>query len=172
MLQHVVLVDESGNPTGTVNVMEAHMGTGQLHKAFSVYVFRRGRSELLIQKRAEGKMLWPGAWANTCCSHPREGETPLEAGTRRLMEELGFTCDLTEAGHFIYRAEDPAGRGVEHEHVTLLVGNVSDSLSPAQNPSEVAEWKWVAIGELQKDMTAHPDAYAPWFPMGLPKVLS
>src|SRR4029077_7014586 len=90
--RHVVLCDAAGRPHGTAEIVAAHSGEGQLHLAFSVFVFTPDRRSLLIQQRSREKRLWPLAWANTCCSHPRPGETAVEAGQRRLGEEMGFTC--------------------------------------------------------------------------------
>jgi isopentenyl-diphosphate delta-isomerase len=113
-------------------------------------------------------MLWPLFWANTCCSHPRVGETPIEAGRRRLKEELGIDCELTVGPAFVYRAEDPAGRGVEHEYDILLIGT-SDA-TPTPDPNEVAAWKWVEVMALRQDMGDNPDRYAPWLHLGLPRL--
>ena len=89
---------------------------------------------------------------------------------RRLREEMGFSCDLVANGTFVYRAVDPSGKGVEHEHVTLLIGHMDDPVVNAE-PREVSQWKWIDLPVLQKDMAAHPDLYAPWFHLGIAKVL-
>ena len=170
-MPNVILTDVRGSPIGQEEIIKAHTGKGMLHKAFSVYVFRNARSQILIQRRGMKKMLWPHIWANTACSHPFENESPVEAGTRRLKQEMGIICTLEEAGNLLYRAEDPEGRGVEHEHVTLLVGDLDEAAEVNSNLDEVAEWKWVDIKELEKDMKEHPDLYAPWFHLGLPIVL-
>ena len=151
--------------------LEAHTGRGKLHKAFSVYVFRRRRREVLVQRRSRKKMLWPLILANTCCSHPLDGETPREAGERRLKEEMGFACRLDEGPSFVYRAEDPGGRGVEHEHVTILTGEAEDPVI-FPDPGEVAEYRWMDTGKLVEDMKTNPDEYAPWFRAGLRIILS
>jgi isopentenyl-diphosphate Delta-isomerase len=166
--RQVILCDEFGRPTGTGDLLTAHTGTGQLHLAFSVYVFSPDRRRLLLQQRAAGKMLWPLAWANTCCSHPRTGEAPTDAGRRRLMEEMGLACELAHGPGFVYRAEDPAGRGVEHEFDILLVGT-SDS-TPKPDPLEVAAWEWVDVDTLRRNMRERPECYAPWLHRGLPLV--
>ncbi|MBI3331970.1 isopentenyl-diphosphate Delta-isomerase [Candidatus Peregrinibacteria bacterium] len=166
----VILTDRQGRAVGSAEIKDAHTGSGKLHKAFSIYVFRKNKREILIQRRSTAKMLWPGIWANTCCSHPRKDESPLAAGTRRLTEELGFTTDLHEGGTFVYRAED-GKRGVEHEHVTILIGNTDDAVAEA-NPDEVVEWKWIDLPSLQTDMKKNPDQYAPWFHLGLAQILS
>ncbi len=162
----VLLVDAHGNPAGTADIVDAHTGQGKLHRAFSVYVFRKNGTELLLQRRAAGKRLFPGLWTNTCCSHPQEGETATQAGIRRLREELGFTCPLDESDAFIYRAEDPAGRGVEHEHDTVLVGLVSDA-DIVPDPDEVSDWKWMLLDDLTEKLERSPDLFTPWFAQGL-----
>jgi isopentenyl-diphosphate Delta-isomerase len=167
--RQVILCDAAGRPTGSVDLLAAHTGSGQLHLAFSVYVFSPDRRRLLIQQRSAEKMLWPLVWANTCCSHPRADESPVEAGRRRLREEMGLDCELISGPTFTYRAEDPAGRGVEHEYDMLLVGTCTEE--PRPDPAEVADWAWLHVDDLRRDMLNRPERYAPWFHIGLPKVL-
>lgn len=166
--RQVILCDEHGRPTGTADLLTAHTGAGALHLAFSVYVFSPDGRRMLVQQRAAGKMLWPLVWANTCCSHPRAGETPVEAGRRRLREEMGLDCDLTVGPAFVYRAGDPAGRGVEHEYDILLTGTATGD--PVPNPDEVADWTWVDLDDLWRDLRERPERYAPWFHLGLRRV--
>ncbi len=171
MNRTVTLVDETGAALGTEDIIVAHTGKGSLHRAFSVYVFRKDREQILIQRRAAAKMLWAGIWANTCCSHPFENEGATAAGERRLREELGFSVPLKPVADFVYRAEDPFGKGVEHEYVTILAGDAPEDMEVRPNPDEVMEWKWIDLEELGPDMVAHPDAYAPWFHQGLELLL-
>ena len=163
----VILTDSNGTPTGVADAVEVHSGEGRLHKAFSVYVFRKGGREILIQQRSRHKRLWPLVWANTCCSHPRDGENVVAAGQRRLREECGFTTTLVEHSSFVCRAQDPNGRGIEHEHVTILVGQVEDATICTVNAEEIADWNWVPLEELREDMVRHPERYAPWFHLGM-----
>ena len=153
----VVLCDAGGQPLGTSDLSLAHSGEGQLHLAFSVYVFRPNRQSLLIQQRSAVKRLWPLVWANTCCSH------------LRLGEEMGLTCELTPGPEFIYRALDPNGQGVEHEFDKILLGVCN--CDPVPNPAEVAAWQWMEVSELKRQMHDQPGLFAPWFHLGLPKVL-
>lgn len=170
-MQPLILVDTRNAPIGTMSREEAHASPGTLHRAFSVYIFRRNGTELLIQKRDSGK-LFGDMWANSCCSHPREGEEINDVAPRRLYEELGFTCALNPVGTFVYQAEDPNGKGAEHEHVTIFRGDVADDIAVRSNVDEVAEWEWVNMNELQKDMKENPDRYAPWFPIGLQQIIA
>lgn len=162
----VVLCDHAGQPTGTCEIVAAHQDAGQLHQAFSVFVFRQGAHgwELLIQQRSESKPLFAMKWANTCCSHPRPGEKDIcKAGQRRLEEECGFTLPLRVAGSFVYRATDNTTGGTEYEHDTVLVAQTTGSVHVETDASEIANSKWVTLVDLSKAMTDNANDFAPWF---------
>ena len=154
----VVLVNEHDEPIGLMPKLEAHE-KGVLHRAFSVFVFN-GKEELMLQQRALSKYHSPGLWTNTCCSHQRDGEHSIEAGKRRLQEEMGFVCDLKESTSFIYKA--PFDNGLtEHELDHILIGTFNEE--PTINPEEVASWKWMSLGAIKKDMKETPEIYTAWF---------
>ena len=158
MEERVVLVDQQDNKIGTMPKMEAHE-KGLLHRAFSVFVFN-DRKELMLQRRALHKYHSPGLWTNTCCSHQRDGESSIDAGHRRLHEEMGFDTDLTFAVSFIYKA--PFDNGLtEHELDHVLLGAYQGE--PQINPDEVAEWKWMPMEDLKRDLFDHPEHYTVWF---------
>ncbi|GHA39832.1 isopentenyl-diphosphate Delta-isomerase [Salinimicrobium marinum] len=156
--EKVILVNEKDEQIGLMPKMEAHE-KALLHRAFSVFVFN-DRNELMIQQRALEKYHSPGLWTNTCCSHQREGESNIDAGKRRLQEEMGFSTDLKETTSFIYKA--PFDNGLtEHEYDHILVGNFEGE--PNLNPEEVSDWMWISIDDLKIDMAANPDKYTEWF---------
>lgn len=156
--ERVILVNEQDEPLGTMEKIEAHE-KALLHRAFSVFVFNE-KGETMIQQRALHKYHSPGLWTNTCCSHQREGESNIEAGKRRLMEEMGFTTDLEEVFSFIYKA--PFDNGLtEHEFDHVMVGRYNGK--PAINPDEVADWQWVSLESIKADMEASPEKYTAWF---------
>jgi isopentenyl-diphosphate Delta-isomerase len=169
-LRRVILCDLTGHPEGTADIVAAHSGEGQLHLAFSIYILSKDRRSLLIQQRSATKTLWPLVWANTCCSHPREGKTAVEAGEQRLQEEMGIACNLKPGPEFVYRAVDPKGRGVEHEYDITLVGTFSGD--PAPDAAEVAAWKWIKLDQLRQQMADRPDEFAPWLHLGLPMIVT
>lgn len=156
--EQVILVNELDEPIGLMNKQEAHE-KAVLHRAFSVFVFN-DKNELMLQQRALHKYHSPGLWTNTCCSHQRDGETNLEAGRRRLQEEMGFETPLKETTSFIYKA--PFDNGLtEHELDHILVGHYNDS--PVINTDEVASWKWMPLEQVKIDIEQHPDLYTAWF---------
>ncbi|QYA25714.1 isopentenyl-diphosphate Delta-isomerase [Gramella sp. MT6] len=156
--EKVILVNEKDEQIGLMEKIEAHE-KALLHRAFSVFVFN-DKNELMIQQRALSKYHSPGLWTNTCCSHQREGESNVEAGKRRLQEEMGFSTELKDTISFIYKA--PFDNGLtEHEFDHILVGNFEGV--PALNPDEVAAWKWVSLDDLKVDMKKNPHIYTEWF---------
>jgi isopentenyl-diphosphate delta-isomerase len=156
--EKVILVDEFDNPVGLMPKIEAHE-KGLLHRAFSVFILN-SKGELMLQQRALHKYHSPGLWTNTCCSHQRDGESNLEAGKRRLMEEMGFTTSLNEVLSFIYKA--PFDNGLtEHEFDHVLIGRFENE--PSINPNEVASWKWMNMEDIKKDLLINPEMYTAWF---------
>ena len=158
MEEQVILVNEKDEPIGLMGKMEAHE-KGLLHRAFSVFVFN-SKQEVLLQQRAACKYHSPNLWTNTCCSHPRAGETNQQTGERRLQEEMGLQVPLREVFSFIYKA--PFDNGLtEHEYDHVLVG-YSDA-QPQINPEEVASWKWLSLEAIKEDILQAPERYTAWF---------
>ncbi len=156
-MDQVVLVDLNGHETGTMGKLETHR-KGKLHRAFSIFVFN-SQGELLLQQRAPGKYHSGLLWANTCCSHPLPGEPVLDAGHRRLMEEMGFDCDLKEISTLIYKKKvGPELTEYEYDHI--LIG-VYDG-RPIANPEEAQDTKWVSLNHLAKAISNDADNYTYW----------
>jgi isopentenyl-diphosphate Delta-isomerase len=163
--EKVILVDEFDNAIGEMEKMEAHE-KAELHRAFSVFVFNAD-NQLMLQQRALTKYHSPGLWTNTCCSHPRPGEEILQAGHRRLQEEMGFDCDLQKIFDFVYKARFDHGL-TEHEFDHVLVGRYTDP--PVINPEEVATWKWMSMKSIAEEMKTHPEKYTIWFRIAFDRV--
>jgi isopentenyl-diphosphate Delta-isomerase len=156
--EKVILVNEKDEQIGLMPKMEAHE-KAILHRAFSVFIFN-DKNELMLQQRALSKYHSPGLWTNTCCSHQRDGESNIEAGKRRLQEEMGFVADLKETTSFIYKA--PFDNGLtEHEFDHILVGYYNEE--PYMNSEEVASWKWKNLEDVKVDISLHPEVYTAWF---------
>lgn len=156
--EQVILVDTNDNQIGLMPKLEAHE-KAVLHRAFSVFVINN-KGETMLQQRAADKYHSPLLWTNTCCSHQREGESNIQAGKRRLQEEMGFETDLEELFSFIYKA--PFDNGLtEHEFDHVMIGNYDGE--PEINPKEVANWKWMLPSEVKKDIDRHPENYTAWF---------
>ena len=156
--EKVILVNENDEQIGLMPKLEAHE-KAMLHRAFSVFILNK-KGELMLQQRAAHKYHSPLLWTNTCCSHQREGETNLEAGKRRLYEEMGFQCELKEIFSFIYKA--PFDNGLtEHELDHVMIGEYEND--PQINRDEVNSFKWMTIEAVKNDMKLQPELYTEWF---------
>ena len=158
--ERVVLVDPDDREIGTADKLEVHRD-GRLHRAVSVFLFD-GEGRWLLQRRADGKYHSPGLWSNTACTHPRPGEMPAEAASRRLEEEMGVRCLLRPAFTRVYRAElDGPEPLVEHELDHVFVGWFDGEPFPAD--AEVSGWEWMDAHVLRADLSTRPERYTPWF---------
>ncbi len=156
--EHVILVNENDEQVGTMPKLEAHQ-KAVLHRAFSVFIFNE-KKELMLQQRASHKYHSPNLWTNTCCSHQRVGESNIQAGKRRLREEMGFVAELKDTVSFLYKA--PFDNGLtEHEYDHVLVGHYNEE--PEVNPEEVSDWKWMSLESVKKDMELNSEIYTAWF---------
>ena len=156
--EQVILVNDQDEQIGLMPKMEAHK-KGVLHRAFSVFIFN-SKNELMLQQRAAHKYHSPLLWTNTCCSHQRDGETNIEAGTRRLSEEMGFTTALKEVTTFIYKA--PFDNGLtEHEFDHVMTGFYE--MDPVINKEEVEAWKWMPVEAIKSDIESNSEIYTAWF---------
>lgn len=154
----IVLVNENDEQIGSIGKLEAHQ-KGLLHRAFSIIVWN-DQHEILIHQRAIGKYHSEGLWTNTCCSHPKVGETILEAAHRRLQEEMGFDCELQQKFHFIYQVE-LENQLIENELDHVLIGTFNQNPSP--NPEEVEDYRWISLEQLKNEIAEKPAQFTFWF---------
>lgn len=163
--EFVVLVDANDNDIGTMEKMEAHE-KAVLHRAFSIFIFNT-KGEMLIHQRAFSKYHTPGLWTNTCCSHPRLGETLQQATSRRLREEMGMEADIKKIFDFVYKAD--VGQGlIEHEFDHVFVGTTD--VLPNINREEVETYSYIKMDDLRNDINMHPEKYTVWFKIAFDRV--
>jgi isopentenyl-diphosphate delta-isomerase len=166
-VEQVILVDKEDCEIGVMEKMEAHR-QAVLHRAFSVFLFNP-QGKMLLQQRALTKYHSAGLWTNTCCSHPRPGETLENAVSRRLIEEMGITTKVFKAFDFIYQAELPDNLN-EYEFDHVFIGNYDADVRP--NHLEVANFVYQSIEEVEANLQSHPEKYTVWFKIAFPKVVA
>jgi isopentenyl-diphosphate delta-isomerase len=155
----LIIVDAQDRILGHGTKAELHQGTGTLHRAFSIFLFNDA-GHVLLQQRSADKPLWPEFWSNTCCSHPRRGESYGIATRRRLKEELGVEAPLRFTHRFRYQAQFSA-EGAEHELCSVYVGRIDGD--PKPNPQEVSDWQWISPSALDEWLETNPQNLTPWF---------
>ena len=157
--EELILVDGNDRETGHLSKAACHDGDGVLHRAFSLFLFN-SRGELLLQQRASSKRLWPGYWSNSCCSHPRRGESRETATLRRLQDELNVEAELEFVYRFQYQARfDEFGSENELCHVYLCRVHVGMQA----NSEEIAALRFVSAEDLDAELAKQPDRFTPWF---------
>jgi isopentenyl-diphosphate delta-isomerase len=157
--EQLILVDAEDRETGFLAKADCHDGAGLLHRAFSVFLFNTA-GELLLQQRSASKRLWPGFWSNTCCSHPRRGESMSVATGRRLHDELNIETPLEFVYKFRYHARF-ADAGSERELCHVYLGKVDDAVTA--NEHEIAALRYVAADTLAREFDDMPEQITPWF---------
>lgn len=163
--EYLVLVDENDNPIGKEEKVKCHLPNGILHRAFTALLFdKNGR--LVLTKRAKEKMLWPGDWDGTVASHPRESETYVSSGERRMPEELGIQCKLDYLFKFEYHVPYK-DVGSENEICGTLIGIIEESTQFTQIEGEIDEIKWISAKELLSELKINPKIYCPWMIIAL-----
>jgi len=165
--EELIVVDAEDRETGFLSKAQCHDGGGVLHRAFSVFLFNNA-GELLLQQRSETKRLWPGYWSNTCCSHPRRGESLQEATKRRLRDELGIGSSLEFIYKFSYQAEFDA-KGSENELCHVFFGETGDAVRP--NDNEITAIRYISADLLLAEIEQTPEQFTPWLKLEWLKLL-
>lgn len=166
MENKIALTDLDDNIIGYETKEEVHR-RGLLHRAFSVFIIKDGK--MLIQMRNPDKYHSGGLWSNACCSHQREGEELVESVHRRMEEELGFDCDLTEQFSFIYRTQFRPDL-IEYEFDHVFVGIYGGEVRV--NPEEASEIRWISFDDLKEELVKKPEKFSSWFIICAPKVIA
>lgn len=164
-MDYVVLVDESDQQVGVMEKMEAHE-KALLHRAFSVFLFNAS-GEMLLQQRALTKYHSGGLWTNACCSHPRPGESNIDAAKRRTLEELGISPSIRHAFSFTYKAAFDNGL-TEHEFDHVFVGQHNGEVHP--DPAEVSAVCYKSMDLIRKELITDPHIYTEWFKIAFHQV--
>ncbi len=157
--EELILVDAADNEIGYRSKADCHDGDGVLHRAFSLFLFD-DNGHLLLQQRSAEKRLWPGYWSNSCCSHPRRGETLQVAAMRRLNDELNVAAAIEYVYHFCYQATFSEA-GSENELCHVFLGKVEDGVRA--NDREIQATKFVSMSDLNEELSENPEHFTPWF---------
>lgn len=163
----IVLVDKHDKIVGFGDKLKVHQNPVPLHRAISIVIFNKDKTQMLLTQRAGQKPTWPLFWSNAVCTHPFVDEDYQHAAQRRLVEEAGFPTELHEVFRFTYKAQYEKVWG-EHEYDVVFVGHYEGEIVP--NPDEIAQFKWMNLTTLAKDVSQHPIKYTPWFKIILEKL--
>lgn len=165
MSEVIIKVDFDDNEIGFITKEEAHKSP-ILHRAFSIFIMNGDK--MLIQKRNPNKYHSGGLWTNACCSHPRKGESLEKAVHRRLVEEVGFDCELVEKFSFVYMRQFNENL-YEYEYDHVFVGEYSGEV--ILNEEEATEYMWIDKAELKTRLREKPEEFTTWFFIAASKII-
>ena len=163
--EFVILVDGNDNPIGNEEKVKCHLPNGKLHRAFTALLFNE-KGNLVLTRRAKEKMLWPNDWDGTFASHPREGETYVSSGERRMPEELGIDGTLDYLHKFEYHVPYK-DVGSENEVCGTMIGIIDKSTKLKEIEGEIDEIKMISAQDLRLEIKKNPKIYCPWMLIAL-----
>ena len=165
MNEESAVVDEDKKVMGYGTKAEDHH-RNILHREFSVFIVKDGK--MLIQMRNPDKYHSGGLWSNTCCSHQRLGEVLEESVHRRMLEEMGFDCDMKELFSFVYRTAFRTDL-IEYEYDHVFAGSYDGDIS--LNTEEASEIRWISFADLKDELLHTPEKFSSWFLICAPRVM-
>ncbi|XP_006987911.2 isopentenyl-diphosphate delta-isomerase 2-like [Peromyscus maniculatus bairdii] len=162
--QMLIVVDENDKVIGADTKRNCHQNEnvekGLLHRAFSVVLFN-SEKKVLIQRRADTKLTFPGHFTDSFSSHPLSNPEELEekdalgvrrAALRRLQAELGIPEDQVSLEDIVfmtryhYKAKSDVVWG-EHEVCYLLL--IRKDVTISTDPSEISSFDYLTREELE-----------------------
>jgi len=161
------IYNQDGSPAGyTASREDAHR-SGLWHRTVHVWILN-GNGELLLQKRALTKDVYPDYWDISCAGHIDAGESPETAALRELSEELGVQKTESDLVFLftvqqLYDSVNPCICDREHTRVFLIKCDLPLDAYRGGN-DEVTDVQFVkpidlTNGSIQK-LADHPDEYA------------
>jgi isopentenyl-diphosphate Delta-isomerase len=89
------VLDGSGKPTGKKMLLSEAHREGVFHRTSHVWIYN-SKGEVLLQKRAAGRLSFPGLWDISTAGHVSAGQTYEEAAIREAFEEIGIKVEAWE----------------------------------------------------------------------------
>lgn len=174
-----ILVNENDIVVGEASKYSCHRvqsdGTILLHRGFSVFIFN-SKNELLLQKRSDNKVNFPGCYTNSCCSHPlynieseREEKNAFGirlAAYRRLNYELGIPPHEIHPDHLQYLTRihyKSTGDGVWGEHEIDYILFLQKDVTLKPNPNEVSSCHYISRSDFDGFLSNLDCPITPWF---------
>ena len=137
------ILDAFGNPTGKTTIRgRAYLKTGEYHLVVHIWIVSSD-GRILLQRRSDQKRLMPGEWAATGGAAIM-GEDSFTAAKRELGEELSISSTVDTLKFF---------KRIRRKNSLLDIWFIQkdvDINSLKLQQSEVAEVKWVTLGEFSQ----------------------
>lgn len=160
MSEKLLVVDENDKFVRFEDKIKCHEKDGILHRAFLILLFNEN-GELLLTKRADNKLTWPGFWDGSVASHVHKGEKYGESAVRRVPEELvTYVEGITMLGKITYFAKYNEEFS-EREICGILTGFIKETdISPIEE--EISEYRFVTLKQFKEEIKEDDSVFCPW----------
>jgi len=151
----ILIVDKNDKPAGRASYSE--IGKKGLIRRIARIMLVNSKGQVLLQKRSDDVLVYPGKWDNSTSGHVDAGETTLQAAEREMKEEIGVEgVELEFVGKYYNEVNDETGKVRKFNH--YFKGQIEET--PADlNEEEVSRVKWFGVEELKKLIHDNPDDF-------------
>ncbi len=151
MEERLDILDRFGNLTGKSETKTTIKKQGIWHHTVHIWMLNE-HNQLLLQKRAVNKSLYPGLWDISVGGHIRSGERKESAAIREIAEEilLDIPEDRLNYQYSIRNCkmdDDGIEIRVINHIFTVILDTTKDNYSI--DNEEVQDLKWVELEELE-----------------------
>lgn len=141
------LVDINGNKTGKILTHIEVLNPDNIPKGYYIsvvgVVIINDENEILLQKRSRYKRANPSKWG-ICGGKVDLGETPVEAGVRETLEEIGITLNRNDLKFLSMDTNEKA-------HFTVYYVRKDIAISECKlQEEELEEVRYFKIEELEE----------------------
>ena len=168
-MKYLILINKKDQEISRVSKIEAHLGKGKRHRAFTA-ILKKDKGEVLLTRRSLKKPLWPTFWDLSFSSHPWAGEELKAACQRRARQELGIGVKgFKEVLSYEYHKRW-SELFSEWEINHILLAGYNGRLKV--NQEEISEWKWMEWEKALAWIKKEPEVWAPWAKIIIKKIES
>jgi isopentenyldiphosphate isomerase len=149
-------------PIAIVNEADEIIGSATKQEAWSRNLIHRivrimaedGNGNILLQRRAPDKDIFPDCWDNSAAGHVDAGEAYEPAARREMMEEIGEGVPLELVG--TYRSNETHG-DKHFNRFTTVYRCYLDHTPQRLEVGKVTAVQWMPLADVQRLVAEHPD---------------
>jgi len=150
----VDILDRQGRKTGQVMMKSEAHAKSMWHPVAHLWIYN-SKGEILLQKRAPNKIVWPNKWDVAVAGHITAGDDPKNTVVREAMEELSIKVNpgrVTLFDRSKFEDDMPGGwinRVLIYSYICEMELELDKLILEAEETSEV---RWANYEELEKEL--------------------
>jgi isopentenyl-diphosphate Delta-isomerase len=147
----IIIVDQNDNIIGYKERDDSN--TTDIYRVSALWI-TNSKGKILLAKRSQKKLHYPGKWGPAVTGTNEQGETYESNILKETEEELGLKDIKPQLGPKIL-----TDKGFPHQ-TQWFVLNIDKKIEEFKiDPDEVEEVKWFPIEEYKKQQAEHPEEF-------------